>query len=374
LGVLGVFSALVAVMSVVVPLGYDQAILGARSRSEAMNYLAGALFASLALCMLLAPVLWVGLPMLDGFPHSWQFVPLAVAGTLLAVCTTAAQAWYIRERSITIVGIGAFVNMSSRTLVQIASGAAGAGVCGLVGGEVTGRVLTIAVLDRKRIVLRALRLGWRRPRLIWTQMQQGRTFALFQMPSSALDIVLVWMPLPLVALAYGPEWAGIVTLVQRIGTAPASLIGQSLVQIYHQRAARFAHADRPALLRLTVILFVVVLALFLPIWLVLWFVGPDGFAFVFGENWRNAGMVAAIWAPLVVLQILAQVASRMLILIHRQVVRLIANSVLVIAMPAILLTCAHFGTPPVEALAATVAGNSLIYVVFIGSALWHFRG
>lgn len=373
LGVLGVFSAVVAVLSVILPLGYDQAILGARRRSEATTYLAVSLLASLGLGLLTIPILWAGMTVL-GLPQgNGLLAPLVVAGTFLAVCSTSAQAWYIRERAIGTVGFGSFVNMSSRTVIQLICGLAGTGVGGLIGGEVSGRLLAVAVLDRRGVVPRALRHGWRHRRPLWRQALQGRAFALFQMPSSALDIVLIWMPLPLVALAYGPEWAGIVTLVQRIGTAPASLIGQSLVQIYHQRAVQYVAADRPALLRLTVLLFVGATALFLPVWLVLWRFGPDSFALVFGEDWRSAGAIAAVWSPLVLLQIMAQVASRMLILVHRQVVRLVANTAQVIATPAILLTAAHLGTGPVVALGATVVGGALIYVIYIGSALWHYR-
>ncbi|WP_332689155.1 hypothetical protein, partial [Devosia sp.] len=99
----------------------------------------------------------------------------------------------------------------------------------------------------------------------------------------------------------------------------------------------------------------------------------DAFALVFGENWRSAGAVAAVWSPLVLLQIMAQVASRMLILVHRQVVRLVANAAQVIVTPTALLTAAHLGAGPVLALGATVAGGALIYVIYVGSALWHYR-
>lgn len=374
IGVLGVFSALVAVLSVIATLGYDQAIIGARTGPEAIRYVGAALLSALALCALLPPVIWLALALTGNAPAApWPMAFLVGLGTMPAIVTTAAQGWYIRRRAIKMVSAGSFVNMSSRTVIQIGSGPLNAGIVGLIGGEIVGRVLAILVLDRHGIALRALRFAWRYPRAVWKQMMRGRAFALYQMPSSALDTALVWLPLPLVAFVYGAEWAGIVTLVQRIGTAPASLIGQSVVQIYHQRAAHYVHTNRPALLRLTVLVFVAALAAFLPIWLVLLAYGGPIFSFVFGAQWTGAGVVAAIWAPLVLLQIFSQVASRMLILVHRQYIRLLANMAHIIALPTALLTSAYLGQDLPTALVASVITASAIHIVFIGSALWHYR-
>lgn len=374
IGLLGVFSALVAVLSVIAPLGYDQAIIGARSRLEAIRYVGAALVSAVALCAVLPPAIWL-IVALTGIGPA---LPLPIAllvgiGTLPAIVTTAAQGWYIRRRAVKLVSAASFVNMSSRTVIQIGTGPFNSGVAGLIGGEIVARLLAVLMLDRHGITLRALRLAWHHPRALWRQMVQGRAFALYQMPSSALDTALVWLPLPLVAFAYGAEWAGIVTLVQRIGTAPASLIGQSVVQIYHQRAAHYVHTNRPALLRLTLSAFAAATAAFLPFWLLLIAYGGPVFALVFGEIWRSAGVVAAIWAPLVLLQIFSQVASRLLILVHRQYIRLLANLAHIVALPAALLTSAYLGQDLPMALVASVSAASAIHAVFVGCALWHYR-
>lgn len=374
IGVLGVFSATVAVLSVIAPLGYDQAIIGARSRPEAIRYVGVALVGGIALCALLPPLIWVAVAMLGSGPTvPWPMAFLVGLGTIPAIVTTVVQGWYIRQRFTRLVSAGSFVNMSSRTVIQIGSGPFHSGVGGLIGGEIVGRVIAVLVLDRHAIAMRALRFAWRYPRAVWMQMSRGRAFALYQMPSSALDTALVWLPLPLVAFAYGAEWAGIVTLVQRIGTAPASLIGQSVVQIYHQRAAHYVDANRPALFRLTLLVFLVAIAAFLPIWLVLWAFGGAIFSFVFGPHWSDGGAIATIWAPLVLLQIFSQVASRMLILVHRQYIRLLANMAHIVALLATLLISAKLGQDLPTALGAWVAIASLIHIAFIGSALWHYR-
>lgn len=374
LGVLGVFSALVAVLSVVAPLGYDQAIIGARRQSEAIRYIGAALVAGVVTCAVLPPIVWLVFFVTGHVSgDSWWVAPLIGLGTIPAIVTTAVQGGYIRSRAIKLVTAGSFINMSGRTLIQIALAPLQIGAIGLIGGEIAGRVLAIAALDRHSMALRALRFFWHYPKSVWQQMLRGRAFAFYQMPSSALDTALVWLPLPLVALAYGAEWAGIVTLVQRIGTAPVSLIGQSVVQIYHQRAAHYVYANRPALLRMTVLVFAAAVSVFLPIWLVVMAYGGPIFSFVFGAQWAGAGVVAAIWAPLVLLQIISQVAGRMLILVHRQYIRLVANSAHIIALPTTLFASAHLGQDLPTALVASVVISSAIHIVFIGSALWHYR-
>lgn len=374
IGLLGVFSALVAVLSVIAPLGYDQAIIGARSQPEAIRYIGAALVAGVVTCAVLPPIAWLVF-FLTGHASAdtWWMAPLIGLGTIPAIVTTSVQGGYVRRRAIRLVSAGSFVNMSGRTLIQIALAPFQVGAGGLIGGEIAGRILAIATLDRHAMARRALRFLWRYPSAIWRQMVTGRAFAFYQMPSSALDTALVWLPLPLVAFAYGAEWAGIVTLVQRIGTAPASLIGQSVVQIYHQRAVGYVASDRPALFRLTLLAFAAATLTFLPIWLVLWFYGPILFGFVFGAQWADGGAVAAIWAPLVLLQIFAQVANRMLILVHKQHIRLLANVAQMIALPVILLGAAQLGAGLLVALGATVIGSSAIYLGLIAAALSAYR-
>lgn len=373
IGVLGVFTGSVAVLSVIAPLGYEQAILGARHRSEAFRFLAAAIMSGIALSILLPSAGYL-IANLIGHPLGpWFMAPILAVGTIPAIVSSSAQGWYIRERSIKTVGISSFVNLAGRTVLQIVSGFLGAGVVGLIGGEIAGRLLALVVLDRHNVLIRAFRTGLRYPGAILHQMRIGHRFALYQMPSSALDTILAWLPLPLVAFTYGAEWAGIVTLIQRIGTAPASLIGQSLVQIYHHRAALYVNTDRPALLRITLRLVLLFTMAFLPVWLLLIAFAPALFGFVFGEIWRPAGTVAAIWAPSTLLQIFGQIASRLLILVNRQVVRLVANIAQIGALLVTIATAAGLGYTLPIALGASISFSAVIYGLFMATALYHYR-
>lgn len=370
IGTLGVFSAAVAILSVLAPLGYDQSVIGATTRRSALRSVGLSILSSIAVCAALAIAGLLASAALGGV--SWDpLMILAIAITgVAAIAVYVSQAWHTRERSFATASRGAFANMAGRTSLQVVAGAVGLGTSGLVGGEVVGRIGTLLLMDRGRVarvsLVVALR-GWTRT---LKQARALRSFPLYQMPSSALETALAWLPLPLVALTYGPEVAGLVTLVQRIGTAPASLIGQSIVQIYHQRAALLIQQDRARLVRGTALAFFLGAIAFLPVWALIAWMAEPLFHVVFGEQWSGAGTVAVAWAPLVLVQIFGQIVARLLALTGGQYIRLIGLVAATLALVGGLLTCDAMGWPFLPALTLSISSMTAIYVAWISAALY----
>jgi O-antigen/teichoic acid export membrane protein len=370
IGALGVFSAAVAIFSVLAPLGYDQSVIGATTRRLALRSVGLSILSSVVIGPVVALAGLVANAALGD--ESWDpLMILAVIFTgIAAIAVYVSQAWHTRERNFATASRGAFVNMTGRTSLQVVAGAMGLGTLGLVGGEVLGRVGTLLLMDRGRVVCVSLLVtlrGWART---IEQARALRTFPLYQMPSSALETALAWLPLPLVALTYGTEVAGLVTLVQRIGTAPASLIGQSIVQIYHQRAALLIQQDRARLVRGTARAFLLGAIAFLPVLALIGWTAEPLFNVVFGEQWRGAGNVAVVWAPLVLVQIYGQIVARLLALAGGQYVRLIGLSAATLALIGGMLTCDAIGWPFLPALILSISSMTAIYVAWIAAALY----
>jgi O-antigen/teichoic acid export membrane protein len=100
-------------------------------------------------------------------------------------------------------------------------------------------------------------------------------------------------------------------------TAPASLIGSSIYQVFYQRATTALQDGQdiqPMVLRIYRNLF----AIGLPIFAVLFFWGPPIFAFVFGEEWTMAGEIASIIAPWLFLNFIASPVSCITVIMNRQ--------------------------------------------------------
>lgn len=370
IGVLGVFSAAVAILSVFAPLGYDQSVIGANTRRSALRRGGLSILSSIAVCAALAIVGLLANAALGAV--SWDpLMILAITVTgVAAIAVYVSQAWHTRERSFSTASRGAFVNMAGRSALQVLAGAVGLGTIGLVGGEVMGRIGTLLLMDRARVASLGLRVAMRNWPHTFSEARTLRSFPLYQMPASALETALTWLPLPLVALTYGPELAGLVTLVQRIGTAPASLIGQSIVQVYHQRAALLVQQNRAKLVKGTALAFLIGAIAFLPVWALIAWIAEPLFYTVFGEQWSGAGTVAVVWSPLVLVQIYGQIVARLLALTGGQYIRLIGLVAATMALVGGLLICDSMGWPFLSALILSISSMTAIYVGWISAALY----
>jgi O-antigen/teichoic acid export membrane protein len=123
------------------------------------------------------------------------------------------------------------------------------------------------------------------------------------------------LPAVLVALLYGPALAGLFALSQRVVALPVRLFSDSASQVF---LGEIATADRDRLVRLfkkTTLLF---LAIGLLGMLPLLLAGPWLFALIFGEEWRQAGVIVQILVPLHLARFVVRPVSQTLNVLQRQ--------------------------------------------------------
>lgn len=324
MGLFGIFGSVVAVLSVVVTLGFDQAVAGAARRSKGFGYLRAAAVSTVLLTIFVAlPALSVS-GELGGFPLAAWANLLAVLAAIFAVSSTLATNWSIRIGHIRRASAGIFVGILGRTLFQLLLGVFGGGLFGLVVGDILGRLLALCVVGRA-VVVRVLRAGLRRPQPVWGAIKREYRFPLFVVPASILEVLLTWGPPLFFATAYGPEIAGLLALVQRLSSAPLTIVNQSAAQMFHVRAASLIRS-RPGevagwLTKISVAA-VVVTAI---CWPVLTVYGPGLFGAAFGPKWSEAGAIAAIWLAVVMTQMIGLFVTRLFLILNMQAVKL-ANS------------------------------------------------
>jgi O-antigen/teichoic acid export membrane protein len=125
-----------------------------------------------------------------------------------------------------------------------------------------------------------------------------RDFAYYRSPQIVLNAASQSMPVLMLASFFGPAVAGFYTLGKMVLGLPTALIGQSVASVFYPRindAVNRGENSYKLLLKATSVLAVVGLA---PFGVVVFF-GPWLFSFVFGEEWRTAGVYAqwlALWS------------------------------------------------------------------------------
>lgn len=368
-GALASFSAIVTSLAIVACLVYEPAIvLPERDEDGAVVLMLCLLIAAVFSAAVAAAVAWrpAAIARWIGVDSAAEWLWWVPAALMLMGVYQSVNYWSTRRRHFGAVALSRALQSGTTAASQLA----GRGPGGLVAGMVAGQVAATAILS--------VRDGgsawsaWRRQpptprRLIWA-IREYRRFPLYSswgtfMNSASFQVV----PLALAA-AFGEAVAGWYFLCLRLASVPMSFVGAALGQVVLQRSAETLAKGEPlgALVERVVgksILFG------LAPFILLALTAPWGFAIVFGEAWRPAGVLLSLLTPLFFAQFLTSPISSVLYSMQRQdvvawiQVSLLAGAILSLAAGAVVLRSA----PLTVALYSAVQTG--LYVVYLAAVV-----
>lgn len=316
-GILGLFMAMVAVLTPIAGLTYPVAIVLPKSDRDARRLATLSLTISIVISVVVALFLAVfseRIVALFGLERVAPFIFLLPLVIVFTTMLATAQQWLIRTKQFTLtasvavlqafivnaakVGLG-FVQPLASSLIAVST----------IGIAIHSSMLTIG--DRWR--------GARREDPSPETSQQRLSelariywdFPFFRAPQELLNALTHGLPVILLAGFYGTSVAGFYGLAYSVLAAPIALIGTSVGNVLYPRLAEAAHRGeglRRLVLLPTVALFLVGIIPFGTVMLA----GPTLFTVVFGEEWREAGEYAR-WLSLWTLFMFCNIPSNKLI-------------------------------------------------------------
>jgi O-antigen/teichoic acid export membrane protein len=322
LGSLALFISLIAVGVVLATGRFELAIPIPRSHREAFDLTVVGISLAFVGCALA----WVGLAALTMIPsygvasfgplgHWGYALPL---GILLLGIYQCLSYWNNRNKRFGALSFSKVAQSGTVGTVQLASGLAGAGSAGLLGGYLLGQFAANAALLRS--TARDAAGSTRRPSVAQACAVARRHagFPRYMIPGQLANVASSQMPVLLLTLFYGPAIAGFYSLAERVLVLPLSIIGTAIGDVYRQRAAEEYQATgqcRELYLRtarrlaLTAALPLLCVALLAP-WL---------FGLVFGASWREAGHITSLLCAMVFCQVVSSPLSQTVLLadMHR---------------------------------------------------------
>lgn len=321
----GVFSSVVAlagILSVIVSLRFDLAIVLPRERRDAANLAALALVAAVGLCLFM----WLaGLAFYPWFSHLGMFKGLGIwwhAVPLLTLLIALQQVWQFfanREKKYKAIAAGNVILQITVAIVGIGLGLAMSGVPalnGLVIARLCGFAIGVALLYG------SLRLLWRqyRPLVSVPGMREAavtyRRFPFFNVPYSLAGVFSREFLVLALTSAGQLQAAGLYGFARLLLNAPINFLTAALSQVFYREAA--TNADTPAF-RTFVLRLMAVFAVGLPPVFALagcW--AEYGFGLIFGEKWVQSGFYAAILMPIALLSVLTSWPERIFEVRNRQ--------------------------------------------------------
>lgn len=294
-GVLGVYTSIFSVLTVVSALCYEQAIPLPKADEVAASLLALSLVVVLASSFLVGLgislwseqiAVWTNIPGLESY---LRLLPLGMLG---AGTYQALNYWMARKRHFAILSYTKSVRILGQVSMQVALGLSHLESTGLIVGHVASQFLgALSLLKRSNLQRSAIMPGK------WPAL--GKTyskFPLFTVWTSLINVVGIYAPAVLFARYFTLDTAGFFSQTIRVLGLPAGLVGQAVAQVFYPRVARYEGETS------TAGKFVQQVATFLsvPSFLVFSVValhGEDLFAWAFGERWNVAGLYAQYLAP-----------------------------------------------------------------------------
>lgn len=347
-GLQGLFLSMISILGPITALRFPMAIVIAQTQKEADQIL------SLGLTVALATMVVMEAALLVAFQADVLLLSMEKLGGLVFLLPLALFLTSIQETiDIRTARLGRF-RLIAKVIALQALIANLARVLGGWGLAPTASVLvftTTLAPAIQGIMLEAgnkehrARLAW----LSWVEVKnlivKYRDFPLYRAPTDMIGAMSQSIPVLMLASIFSPSTAGFYVLARSVINLPLNVIGGAVGNVYY---SRFAEIDRngerlfPAVWKSTAahfFLFGLPILIISPIF-------PKAFAIVFGSEWQISGEFAQ-WMALWIAGMLINIPSvRVLPVIGKQHLHLIANIVLSIGgAVAMLASQTVHGTP-----------------------------
>ncbi|OZM57483.1 hypothetical protein CIB95_08495 [Lottiidibacillus patelloidae] len=356
----GVYSVYLSILSILVVIGsllYEMAIPLPlpNNNKEAINVLALCFILILLFSILHFSIFtlfaeniayFLNTPTLAG---ALWLIPIAFIG---GSTFQAVHYWSIRTETFKNISITKLNQSTIQVLSQIILGFNKLGKTGLLIGDVIGRLvagITITILSFRHEKALLKEVSWHQIR---KTASRYRRFPMLSSGSALLNSVSLQLPALLLTAFYGPIVVGLYILAQRILGLPIAIIGGAVSEVYLAEASKINKSDERAIrhlfwktfksIALISVVFITTLAVF----------APPLFAFVFGDEWKQAGVYLQLLAIMYFFQFVsAPVGSNIPVFerqdfhLYREVIRILlllitlvfANWLNVTATTAILM-------------------------------------
>lgn len=300
-GIMTYISSLVAILSVLASMRYENAIVLPREIKKAANLFILCILSTITVSLLLFIIVgfW-GKRLVFIVEKSWLwpwlwFVPV---GVLLQGLLNSLNIMHSREKCFTVLSISRICTSIIAAITKIFPGLLiGSTALWLIGGNIAGLFTSVALLLWALITKSQFNFQ----DLISAQgiikvAKEYVKFPQYAMPTGLLNSLSQNLPILLFAYYFSQEVVGYFGLANVVLRKPIYLMGESISKVYLQKAAQLQTNGlslRDSMVKTTLGLIGIGI---IPFGL-LTVEGPWIFSFVFGSDWATAGLYAQLLAP-----------------------------------------------------------------------------
>jgi O-antigen/teichoic acid export membrane protein len=360
-GLLAVYASLLALIGVVSSLRYELAIPLPEDNTEAANVAVLSLLLvviNTGLSAILVSLLAKPIATILGSPALASYLWLLPVGILLSGAYKVFNYWSVRTKRFSTIASTKVRQAIATLLIQLTAFKFG-GIALLL-GQVVGQGVGTTSLARPALAMPTFRqVSWAG---VWRAAVRYRRFPLFTTWAGLFYTGGTQLPPVIIAIFFSASGAGLYALAHRVLTLPLALIGSALQSVFLSSAPE-AHRNNQLGEKVHILLDILTQIAVLPA-CILALTGPDLFAFLFGEEWRESGVLAQWMTPWLVLQFCAGPLTIVNAVTEKQHLGLIMQVQLFIVRFVMLLIGSYYSSITFTIMLFSL-GSALSYLIFL---------
>jgi O-antigen/teichoic acid export membrane protein len=294
-GSLILFMSIVSILSVIVTLRYEKAIVQPLSDKDAISLVAISMLATIGVSVVLAILINIFYTQIQELlgNHEISILKYWVPFTVLIIgFYNSLYEWNIRKKKFSLC---TKIIMSKGAVM--AGGQIGLGTMmfagGLIFGYLMGIVIAFLLLLKSFIKNKDFLILIFNKKRFLNNVTKYKKMPQYSTWGALANKISSHMPTLVIATLNYANVVGIFGLTIRVLSLPASLISQALSNVLFQKVAQL-HNDDPDKIKILIIkIFLILICIMIPFVGFIWFFGEDLFAFIFGEPWREAGVMGS---------------------------------------------------------------------------------
>ncbi|HJL79227.1 MAG TPA: oligosaccharide flippase family protein [Candidatus Marinimicrobia bacterium] len=323
-GVLALFLSVSMLVGAIASARYEQAIILPEKDEDALNLIVLSLsFLVVICCMILMVILLfygriVILLNNDAISVWLYFVPLMI---FLLGSFNIINVYATRQKQYKMIAKANVYKSLVLATIQIILGVVKSGVSGLISGQIFSTITSTMTLVKNTVNLRKIFqvVTLEKIRSLAKRYIRFPKYSLWAIMSNALTQNVVNVS---VSSFFSITTLGFYSFANKIIAMPINLIGTSVGQVFYQQALREQQETGRSVKTFKAVVSKLVMLSFV-IFIPLYFVVEDIFAFVFGDKWKIAGQFTKILIPFIMMKFIVSPLSTINNIFDKQIASLI---------------------------------------------------
>lgn len=311
-GQLATFMAITGIISTVSCLRYELAIILPKSDKEsnvivALSVLTNLIFVILSILGITLFLIISRKSLIENHAPSIYFlIPVAImlTGMVQIFGFWSMRLKKFRQNALARIG-NSGGNISLGVILGLVAHGGGAGLILAYVGAILINLYILTFRSVKGIVNSIRQIP--RPEIL-TIARKYKKFPLINTPHALIGAFKDSGIIFLIKEFFGISILGSYSFAYRVLSIPTSVISASISQVFFQKSAQLQHDGKP-LKPLLIKIYKIAALVGLPIFVTLYFVAPGLFAFIFSEQYRQAGKIATYLIPWLFINFVASSAS-----------------------------------------------------------------